>query len=1064
MVQSSQGFPHINLTLTHKEPAKSLGGGGGSKENQTEINKNNRQGHGSKIKNIVSSVVDDWRTFKEEQEKEQQENKQSTLPDAITLILEIDTETFDLDDLRTSDIAIISELEDGYIIGASADTNLSELQKKIENFINNQRGGGVIAKILNVLDKHQHPEFILSPSLLEKWDQIRDEQVYVVEVGISCLGTKTKLPEYPDQKNYKNSENYVKAINKWIDQRNSIYTEWKDLVLQRQEYLLNFISKHKYYGKISSLFAEDTSQFSKVPDSFSCLIQISGLGLKDLVLNFPYVFEVIETISEIENEYIIGTSANINLTELQKKVEFFLKNQNSGGIVVNILDLLDDKQRPEFILSPKLLQTWDQIKDDQVKVVKVGISCLGTKSKLREYPEPQSYKNIENYVIAINKWIEARDLSYEEWDDLAYERQEHLSKFIANPKYHCEILSSFEDNTPQFSRIPDSFSCLIRISGLGLKDLVFNFPYVFEVTEQENIYEPVLPEHEISGYESYSLILESPNEDAPKVCIIDSGIQEEHPLLKNAIDYNNSKSWIPSEINLTADMVSNGGHGTRVAGAVLYPRTIPRKGIYKAVCWLQNARILDKDCRLSDKLYRPELLEGIVGYYYNQTATRIFNHSIAGDSPCRTRYMSHWAFTIDRLSYEKDILLIVVADNIPLVSYRTSPRLSVRHHLLAGREYPDYLTENSCRIANPSQSFQALTVGSINSNSFRDLSWSSLGEKDEPSPFSCSGLGIWDTIKPEVVEYGGDILKDENQPPNFICSSTSPELVRSTLGSGASPLVGADAFGTSFAAPRVTHIAARLAAEFPNESCLLYRALIVQSARWPDWALAKTNEEKYNVIRQIGYGIPNLERAISNTPNRITLITQGKKLIKAGEVDIYQVKLPDSLRSPGEEFEILLEITLSYKAQPRRTRRNRRKYLSTWLDWDCSKTGEDSKHFLGRMLANHKIPEDAEKGDELFTWTLGKEKRYRSIKNVSRSIGTIQKDWAVVKSYNLREAFCIAVVGHEGWNNDPFAEVPYSLVVSFEAIQADIPIYTSIVEAQIETEVQTETEIEIQSL
>jgi hypothetical protein len=815
--------------------------------------------------------VDDWRTFKEEQEKEQQENKQSTLPDAITLILEIDTETFDLDDLRTSDIAIISELEDGYIIGASADTNLSELQKKIENFINNQKGGGVIAKILNVLDKHQHPEFILSPSLLEKWDQI-----YVVEVGISCLGTKTKLPEYPEQKNYKNPENYVKAIN---------------------------------------------------------------------------------------------------------------------------------------------------------------------------------------------KWIEDRKLTYQEWDELALDRKENLLKFLANPKYHCEILSSFEDNTPQFSRIPDSFSCLIQISGLGLKDLVFNFPYVFEVTEQENIYEPVLPEHEISGYESYSLILESPNEDAPKVCIIDSGIQEEHPLLKNAIDSNNSTSWIPSEINLTADMVGNGGHGTRVAGAVLYPKIIPREGIYRAVCWLQNARILNSDCRLSDRLYAPSLLKDIVEYYYNQTGTRIFNHSLASDAPCRTRYMSSWAFTIDRLSYEKDILLIVVAGNIPLDSYRTSPRLSVRHHLLAGREYPDYLTENSCRIANPSQSFQALTVGSITSNSFRDLSWSSLGEKDEPSPFSCSGLGIWDTIKPEVVEYGGDILKDENQPPNFICNTnTSPELVRSTLSPTPSPLVAADDFGTSFAAPRVTHIAARLAAEFPNESCLLYRALIVQSARWPDWALAKTNEEKYNVIRQIGYGIPDVERAISNTPNRITLITQGEKFIKAGEVDIYQVKLPDSLRSPGEEFEILLEITLSYKAQPRRTRRNRRKYLSTWLDWECSKQGEDSKHFLGRMLANHKIPEDAEKGDELFTWTLGKEKRYRSIKNVSRSIGTIQKDWAVVKSYNLREAFCIAVVGHEGWNNDPFAEVPYSLVVSFEAIQADIPIYTSIVEGQIETEVQTETEIEIQSL
>jgi hypothetical protein len=681
MVQSSQSFPHIQLRLTDKGRARPLFGVW-KKETPTSINLSNRQGHGSNLKKLVSSIIYDWHIS----QKKQEQDKKTTLTNAISLILQIDTKTFDLDDLRTSEIEIISELEDGYIICASTDTNLTELQKKIDKFLNEQKGGNVIAKILNIIDRNQRHRFILSPPLLQQWEQIKDDNFYVVEVGISCLGTKTKLPEHPDKKNYKNPENYLKSINKWIDQRNSIYTEWKDLVLQRQEYLLNFISKHKYYGKISSLFAEDTSQFSKVPDSFSCLIQISGLGLKDLVLNFPYVFEVIETISEIENEYIIGTSANINLTELQKKVEFFLKNQNSGGIVVNILDLLDDKQRPEFILSPKLLQTWDQIKDDQVKVVKVGISCLGTKSKLREYPEPQSYKNIENYVIAINKWIEARDLSYEEWDDLASERQEDLFNFIANPKgniqfwkiyflllvtikseycnlikyvaskivnyrphYYGEILSSFIEDTPQYSVVPDSFSCLIQISGLGLKDLVFNFPYVFEVAEKDDIYEPFLPDDEISGGKNVLFILESPDKKSPNVCIIDSGIQEDHPLLKNAIDSNNSTSWIPSEINLTADMVGNGGHGTRVAGAVLYPRIIPNQGSYKAVCWLQNARILNSDCRLSDRLYPPSLLNDIVEYYYNQTATRtrIFNHSLASDAPCRTRYMSSWAFTID---------------------------------------------------------------------------------------------------------------------------------------------------------------------------------------------------------------------------------------------------------------------------------------------------------------------------------------------------------------------------------------------------------------------------------
>jgi hypothetical protein len=82
---------------------------------------------------------------------------------------------------------------------------------------------------------------------------------------------------------------------------------------------------------------------------------------------------------------------------------------------------------------------------------------------------------------------------------------------------------------------------------------------------------------------------------------------------------------------------------------------------------------------------------------------------------------------------------------------------------------------------------------------------------------------------------------------------------------------------------------------------------------------------------------------------------------------------------------------------------------------------------------------------------LGKQNNHGIIKDVSRSAGTLQKDWTIVNSFELTDAFCIAVVGHEGWNNDPFAEVPYSLVVSFEAIQADIPIYTLMVEAQIET-------------
>ncbi|WP_204106358.1 MULTISPECIES: S8 family peptidase [Spirulina sp. CCY15215] len=858
MSNNPKHFPHIALNLA-TEGTLDRSRGGGKKNTQTARNLGDRQGHGTKIRDLVLSVVDDWQTTQEQREGE---NKPE-LPNAVPLILKIDPDTFDLDNLRSSDIEIIAELEDGYIIGASGDVELSELQNKIEKFFQEERGGGVIAKILDISQPHQRLEFILSPTLLENWDKIRDPQIYIVDVGISCLGTKAKLSDYPKKRESQSSEQYRDAIIRW------------------------------------------TAKQSK---------------------------------------------------------------------------------------------------------------------------------------------------TYEEWDDLASDRQEKLAQFIQH--YNGEFLSSFIDGkTPKFSQAPDSFSCRIQISGQGLKDLVSNFPYIFEVTEPDII--QVETNAQLENGDDIFFELESPNANAPKVCVIDSGIQEHHPILANAIDSTQSRSWVTD--NLTADLVGNGGHGTRVAGAMLYPRNIPKQGKYNAVFWIQNARILDNNCRLSDRLYPPLLLEEIVNIYNNQTNTRLFNHSITGDVPCWTKNMSTWAETIDKLTWEKDILFIVAAGNIPLNNHRLPSRLSIKAHLEANRSYPNYLLENSCRIANPAQSFQALTVGSVNHNFYNDSSWVSIGAKEHPSAFSCSGLGIWDTIKPEVVEYGGDLVRDHNNPMTIKCSPKTPQLVRSTLNQNAAPPVAADDFGTSFAAPKVTHIAAQLAAEFPDENCLLYRALIVQSARWPEWTINQRNEEKENIIRQIGYGIPDLNRAIANSNHRVTLITTGNNVIRAKQVKIYQVKLPESLLSTGDEIEFLVEITLSYKAQPRRTRRNKRRYLSTWLDWECSKQGENPESFKERILKGYQSSSEVEKGEGLFTWTLGKQKHHKTLKTVSRSNGTLQKDWAIVKSYNLRDSFCIAVIGHEGWNNDPFASVPYHLVVSFESLNNKIPIYTEISNVQIELE----TEIEI---
>ncbi|MFN6483801.1 MULTISPECIES: S8 family serine peptidase [unclassified Nostoc] len=771
----------------------------------------------------------------------------------------------------------------------------------------------------------------------------------------------------------------------------------------------------------------------------------------------------IELIADTEDGYIIGASADLELSELQEKIEKFINEQYGGNKVAEIWEVIDGKKKPELILSPNLFtelyEKWLVIKEEQIYTVDVGVACVGTKTKLPNYPKLQPHETNENFTKRVNNWIQKRQLTEQEWEEISWERQDEFEEFIQF--YKGKIIKGFQDDGGELgtATLPDSFSCRIQISGKGLKDLVENFPYIFDVSEPDEFAE-IIQRQDLSDINSPSFQLESPELNAPRVCVIDSGIQERHSLLKAAIDSKNSRSWVPGETDKTPDYVSNGGHGTSVAGAILYPRTIPRSGNEKAVCWIQNARVLQANRKLPKQLFPPNLLGEIVEFYQEQTRTRIFNHSITGSVPCLTRYMSAWASSIDNLTWQRDILFIVAAGNLPLYSRIGFTRLSVREHIVANRQYPDYLLEDSSRIANPAQSFQALTVGSIALNSYHAPPYYSIAQKDKPSAFSCCGLGIWETIKPEVVEYGGDLVIDEGIPPNITFpKDVCPELVRSTLNGG--PAIGADKVGTSFAAPKVSNIAARLAAELPNENCLLYRALIVQSARWPEW-IVEYGGDKLHILRQIGYGLPDVARALGNAPNRITLMTREERRIVAKQAHIYQVKLPEKLRSQGEAFKILLEVTLSYKAQPRRTRRNRRKYLSTWLDWECSKKGEDPELFKARVLKEFDAPEDAEKGEGLFKWMLGKQNHHGIIKGVSRSAGTLQKDWAVVNSFELTEAFSIAVVGHEGWNNDPEASVPYSLIVSFEAIQADIPIYTPFVEAQVEIEIQPT--IEIQSI
>jgi len=762
----------------------------------------------------------------------------------------------------------------------------------------------------------------------------------------------------------------------------------------------------------------------------------------------------IELVAETEEGFILVSSEDIDFAKMEGVLTKFKVENKSIGAASSILDIYyepDDQRRLRNILNPQVFSLWP-FENDRIYILDFGIQTASStrmmkwpivKKKTGETPAAaQERKEMERqkaWAIAENEWLKKAEA-----------RVSELQQFLQH--YSGEFLSGMMDVGPQKKVhgivFPDSVQVRIKMCGLGIRDVVLNFPHLFDVTLPAEL--QTLFNESQSNKELSRVVILPPDEGAPAVCVIDSGIQEEHRWLSPAIDRTTSRCFLPGvDSNDVADYVTPQGHGTRVAGAVLYPRSIPRTGQINSVAWIQNARVLNAENQLPETLAPECYLQEVVAHFHNLPRfTKIFNHSINARVSCSEKRMSAWASKIDQLSHEKDVLFIQASGN----------EAELSAHIAAGKVPPQHQLDESMMVADPAQSLHALTVGSVSENAFEDQDNKSFAtEKFHPSGFSRSGYAKpWSVVKPEVVELGGDLIYSKTAP-HFVRQhpDVSIELLNSTLSNVSA--FSKDGAGTSFSAPKVANIAAQLQTLFPTASPLLYRALIVQSARWPDWVNNALSTD--DVLRLIGYGIPSLERASMNSETRVTLITPEAVAIPSKQFHLYTIRIPEELLNPALEADIRIDITMAYTALPRRTRARRTSYLETRLDWESSKLGEPINDFQDRMQNGGKST------FKHFPWRLHTQDNRGDAKETNRNRGSVQKDWAIFKSYDFPKEFGIAVRAHKGWNHlEGAGSARYCLVVSFEAVEGEIPIY-SIIKSQVEVpmEIYAENEIEIQT-
>ncbi len=723
----------------------------------------------------------------------------------------------------------------------------------------------------------------------------------------------------------------------------------------------------------------------------------------------------IEVISQEEEGFIIGASLD-GFTTLNNKIQEFLNGLRGSTSVADLWEIIEGIQwKPEHILSNYLLSIWKEINDETVYNLEVGIAF---DKPICNPPDPTK----RGYLKKLNEYNQ----NQEERDNRFLERQDEFENFI---KFYGSLKSGLIS-------LEDSFCCEVEITGKGLKDLVLNYPYVFEVSEIDEVI-GLNTGFDESGTIEMEVI--APDKNSPEIGVIDSGIMEGHKLISPAIIENNSKSYLDSEVS-TADFVENGGHGTRVAGAILYPNGASTVGQpYQLPCFVRNLKVLDKNKKLANKL-PAELMKEIV---HDNVDCRVFNLSINSNVASRLKHMSSWAATIDYLVNHNKVIFLISSGNISIYD--------IKDYLSQGINYPDFLEKPYCRIANPAQSSFAITVGSINHSSFEDDNYLSIGIEDEVSPFSRIGLGIWGMIKPDVVEYGGGL--SVSKIGNIVSEkkAISPELIRSTLHGGAA--IGNDIVGTSFSTPKVAHIVAQLLKLYPDEDINLLRALVVQGARLPKIFFENPTSRS---IKHFGYGIPSLERVTKNTPQRVTFYTTSE--ISAEEGHIYSINIPEFLRSPVEEYDILIEVTLSYTTKVRRTRQKTKSYLSSWLDWTSSKIGEtfeDFSEFVFKEIEERATNYNNSDRNTMrgLDWKIKSDVR-GSVDGISRTNSSVQKDWAFIKSHDLPNDLNFAVRGHKGWDKSN-SKVPYALAISIEILNSNLEIFDAIrIENEVEVELQ----------
>ncbi|MCQ4241491.1 S8 family peptidase [Stutzerimonas stutzeri] len=569
-----------------------------------------------------------------------------------------------------------------------------------------------------------------------------------------------------------------------------------------------------------------------------------------------------------------------------------------------------------------------------------------------------------------------------------------------------------------------------------------------------------------------------PASTSPAICILDHGVNQQHPLLSLALAIEDCQSVHPEWGGHDHD-----GHGTNMAGSALYgdiTYSLADQRSISLATRLESVKFLPPPgWERNDPANYGVITQSAVSIAETRNNERqrvycmaVSNTDVSGERP------TSWSSAIDQICSGS-----MVGDEDE-DSTETPKRLFI---LSAGNipdsSDPDEVSDiDEFPIEDPAQAWNAIAVGGFTDKI--DLSaqpgleeWQALAEVGDHSPYSRTSAD-WDhsrcPIKPEIVfEAGNRAISPDGR--ELLSGVAALSIL--TTGKDFTKVPLEEFWATSAATAQAAGMAAAIMANHPDFWPETVRALMIHSAQWTPAMLArlksKGKKESILLARHFGYGVPQLNRALSSAQNDLALISEAHiqpfirkenhegKLASSpsfNEVHYYDLPWPKSELERLENKKVSLKITLSYFIEPSPGEMAQvvpARYQSFGLRFELKRKSDTEtvfRHRVNKLERHGPKPPDAEIDNR---WTFGPK---------SIAAGSVHSDVWTGPAIDLASRDKIAIYPVAGWwryrsHLKKYNSVArYSLVVSISSQEEDVNLYSEIAQViatRIESEIST---------